>query len=78
MVTKMADTELYDTLGVSKHSSDVEIKRVRSVTRQHCRYIDTYIYTWAEKREPGTHCLHMLSSPRIFLEISVKSAPVIH
>ena len=33
MVTKMADTELYDTLGVSRHSSDVEIKRVRPVTR---------------------------------------------
>ena len=33
---------------------------------------------WAEKKEPGTHCLRMLSSPRIFgnLEISIKSAPL--
>ena len=33
---------------------------------------------WAEKKEPGTHCLCMLSSPRISgnLEISVKSAPL--
>ena len=31
---------------------------------------------WAEKKEPGTHCLRMLSSPRIsgYLEISVKYA----
>ena len=31
---------------------------------------------WAERKEPGTHCLRMLSSPRISgnLEISVKSA----
>ena len=31
---------------------------------------------WAEKQEPGTHCLRMLSSPRISggLDISVKSA----
>ena len=29
-------------------------------------------------KEPGTHCLHMLSSPKISgnLEISVKSAPL--
>ena len=33
---------------------------------------------WAERKEPGTHCLRMLSSPRISgnLEISVKSAPL--
>ena len=33
---------------------------------------------WAEKKEPSTHCLHMLSSPWISgnLEISVKSAPL--
>ena len=33
---------------------------------------------WAEKKEPGTHGLRMLSSPRISgnLEISVKSAPL--
>ena len=33
---------------------------------------------WAEKKEPGTHCLRILSSPRVFgnLEISVKSAPL--
>ena len=33
---------------------------------------------WAEKKEPGTHCLRMLSSLRITgnLEISVKSAPL--
>ena len=33
---------------------------------------------WAEKKEPGTHCLRMLSSPRISgnLEISVKCAPL--
>ena len=31
---------------------------------------------WTERKEPGTHCLRMLSSPRISenLEISVKSA----
>ena len=31
---------------------------------------------WVEKQEPGTHCLRMLSSPRISggLDISVKSA----
>ena len=31
-----------------------------------------------EKKEPGTHCLRMLSFPRISgnLEISVKSAPL--
>lgn len=28
----MADTELYDTLEVSKHSSDGDIKRVSSIT----------------------------------------------
>ena len=33
---------------------------------------------WAEKKEPGTHCLRMLSSPRTSgnLEISVKSGPL--
>ena len=33
---------------------------------------------WAERKEPVTHCLLMLSSPRISgnLEISVKSAPL--
>ena len=33
---------------------------------------------WAERKEPGTHCVRMLSSPRISgnLEISVKSAPL--
>ena len=33
---------------------------------------------WVERKEPGTHCLRMLSSPRISgnLEISVKSAPL--
>ena len=33
---------------------------------------------WAEKKEPGTHCLRMLSSPRNsgYLETSVKSAPL--
>ena len=33
---------------------------------------------WAERKEPGTHCLRMLSSPRISgnLEFSVKSAPL--
>ena len=33
---------------------------------------------WAEKKEPGTHCLTMLSSPRISgnLEIAVKSVPL--
>ena len=35
-------------------------------------------HVWAEKKEPGTHCLCMLSSPRISgnLEISVKYAPL--
>ena len=33
---------------------------------------------WAEKKEPGTHCLRMLSSPRISgnLEISRKTCSV--
>ena len=33
---------------------------------------------WVVKKEPGTHCLRMLSFPRISgnLEISVKSAPL--
>ena len=33
---------------------------------------------WAEEKEPGTHCLRMLSSPRISgnLEIFIKSAPL--
>ena len=33
---------------------------------------------WAEKKEPGTHCLYMLSSPRIcgYLEISRKTCSV--
>ena len=36
------------------------------------------LVAWTEKKEPGTHCLRMLSSPRISgnLEISVKSAPL--
>ena len=35
-------------------------------------------HEWAEKKEPGTHCLRMLSSPRILgnLEISVKYDPL--
>ena len=35
-------------------------------------------HAWAEKKQPGTHCLRMLSSPRISgnLEIFVKSAPL--
>ena len=33
---------------------------------------------WVGKKGPGTHCLHMLSSPRISgnLEISIKAAPL--
>ena len=33
---------------------------------------------WVEKKEPGTHCLRMLSSLRMTgnLEISIKSAPL--